>query len=413
MAALALTTAAMCFDRFGLACATAGIRVLFRGRASFAVTGTARAVPVLFAACAGVQGEIISFVVWYWYRWFWHCVTIRTVTVRYYSYAHKSFKPSHHDMRRCNHPVLQYRFHTPPHEKKKLIPFPEIYSSMTPQLSLTVLVDNNTITDRYFTGEPGLSFLLETAGKKILFDTGYSGLFLANAEKMGIDPKELDYVVLSHGHLDHSGGMVTLVRHLTEAKIERMKHRVPELISHPRCFYPKEKLPLKNNGSILDEAEVRRQFPTNLSERPVWITDDLVFLGEIPRKFAFEQTDPGKRKIHLPDGRTEPDQMLDDSALAFRSGAGLVIITGCSHAGICNITEYAREVCGKNRVVDIIGGLHLLTPDHQRMNRTGEYLGNLSLKALHACHCTSLSSKIVLAHHCSLAEVGVGMKLEW
>jgi metal-dependent hydrolase (beta-lactamase superfamily II) len=53
--------------------------------------------------------------------------------------------------------------------------------------------------------EPGLSFLIETAGKKILFDTGYSDLFLANAEKMGIDLRELDFIVLSHGHLDHSG----------------------------------------------------------------------------------------------------------------------------------------------------------------------------------------------------------------
>jgi 7,8-dihydropterin-6-yl-methyl-4-(beta-D-ribofuranosyl)aminobenzene 5'-phosphate synthase len=284
---------------------------------------------------------------------------------------------------------------------------------MTPRLNLTVLVDNSTLTDRYFTGEPGLSFFIETGGKKILFDTGYSDIFLDNARKTGIDLLELDTVVLSHGHLDHTGGLVTLVRHITEAKIEKMANRTPELIGHPRCFYPKEKIPLQNTGSILDEAEVRRQFPTNLSESPVWVTDDLVFLGEIPRKFMFEETDPGKRRIRLPDGRTEPDQLLDDSALAFRSGAGLIIITGCSHAGICNITEYAREVCGEDRVVDIIGGLHLLTPDPDRMKKTGEYLGNLSLKALHACHCTSLSSKIVLADNCPVKETGVGMQFEW
>ena len=165
-------------------------------------------------------------------------------------------------------------------------------------------------------GEPGLSFLLETAGKKILVDTGYSGVFLANADKMGIGLRDLDVVVLSHGHLDHTGGLVTLIRHLTEAKIESLTHLIPELIAHPRCFYPKEKLPIQNNGSIVDEAEVRRQFLVNLSREPVWITDDLVFLGEIPKKFAFEQTDPGKRKILLPDGMTERDQLIDDSALA-------------------------------------------------------------------------------------------------
>ncbi|NTV00660.1 MAG: MBL fold metallo-hydrolase, partial [Methanoregulaceae archaeon] len=105
-------------------------------------------------------------------------------------------------------------------------------------MSLTVLVDNNTLTDRYFTAEPGLSFLLRTGGKKVLFDTGYSGMFLANAERMGINLRDLDYVVLSHGHLDHTGGLVPLIRLLTEAKIEDMAHKVPELVAHPLCFYP-------------------------------------------------------------------------------------------------------------------------------------------------------------------------------
>ncbi len=284
---------------------------------------------------------------------------------------------------------------------------------MTPQLSLTVLVDNNTLIDRYFTGEPGLSFLLETKGKKILFDTGYSDAFLTNAGKMGINLRDLDYVVLSHGHLDHTGGLVPLVNQLTEAKINSIPYQVPELIAHPRCFYPKPMSPLPNTGSILNEDEVRRQFPVNLSDKPVWITEDLVFLGEIPRKFSFERTKPETQKIVLPDGSTKPDLLLDDSALAFWASTGLVIITGCSHAGICNITEYAREVCGEDRVVDIIGGLHLLTPDPLRLKKTGDYLRDLHIKALHSCHCTSLSSKIALAYWCPLQEVGVGMKLEW
>jgi 7,8-dihydropterin-6-yl-methyl-4-(beta-D-ribofuranosyl)aminobenzene 5'-phosphate synthase len=230
---------------------------------------------------------------------------------------------------------------------------------MTSRLSLTVLVDNTTFTDHDYCGEAGLSFLLETAGKKILFDTGLSGLFLSNAEKMGIGLSDLDFLVLSHGHIDHTGGLPVLIRYLAAAMPDGKPPRVPRLIAHPRCFWQKEK-DSRKNGSTVDEEEIKRHFPTILSEKPVWITDDLVFLGEIPRRFVFEQGDPGKRMVHQPDGNTEPDHLPDDTALAFRSAEGIVIITGCSHTGICNITEYAREVCGEKHVRDIIGGVYLL-----------------------------------------------------
>jgi 7,8-dihydropterin-6-yl-methyl-4-(beta-D-ribofuranosyl)aminobenzene 5'-phosphate synthase len=229
---------------------------------------------------------------------------------------------------------------------------------------------------------------------------------------MGTGFSDPDVLVLSHGHIDHTGGLVPLARYLAQRMPDENQQRVPELIAHPRCFWPKEKEGRKN-GSVMDEVDAGRHFRVNLSENPVWITENLVFLGQIPRQFAFEQTVPGTRMIQRPDGSREPDQLLDDSALAYRSGDGLVIITGCSHAGICNITEYAREVCGEKGVIDIIGGLHLLSPPPERLERTGMYLGGLSLKGLHACHCTSLPAKIALAAHCPVREAGVGMKLAW
>jgi 7,8-dihydropterin-6-yl-methyl-4-(beta-D-ribofuranosyl)aminobenzene 5'-phosphate synthase len=283
---------------------------------------------------------------------------------------------------------------------------------MISRLSLTVLVDNTTLMDRDFMGEAGLSFFIETAEKKILFDTGLSGLFSTNAEKMGISVRDLDFLILSHGHIDHTGGLAVLARYLVSAPPKGKQPRLPHLIAHPRCFWQKEKEGVKNGSSMSDD-EVRRQFPTNLSTKPVWITDDLVFLGEIPRRFAFEKGDPGKRLIHTPDGNTEPDYLTDDTALAFRSVKGLVIITGCSHAGICNITEYAREVCGEHRVADIIGGLHLIAPKPKQLAKTGKYLNRLHLNALHACHCTSLSSRTILSGYCPIRETGVGMKIEW
>ncbi len=284
---------------------------------------------------------------------------------------------------------------------------------MIPQISLTVLVDNTTLTDRYFSGEPGLSFLIETDGKKILFDTGYSDLFLQNAQKMGINLLDLDMVVLSHGHLDHSGGLFPLIRHMTRSIIEGFPVKKPLLVAHPWCFYPRPKSPVPDTGTVLSEQELSRFFDVITTTIPRHLTTNLVFLGEIERAFKFEQVDPGTRKIIMPDGAAKEDRILDDSALAFRTSEGLVIITGCSHAGICNIVEQAKTVCGNSRVIDIIGGLHLLSPEPSRLKKTAEYLRDLQLKSLHACHCTSLSSKIVLAGYCPVQEVGTGMKLEW
>jgi 7,8-dihydropterin-6-yl-methyl-4-(beta-D-ribofuranosyl)aminobenzene 5'-phosphate synthase len=163
----------------------------------------------------------------------------------------------------------------------------------------------------------------------------------------------------------------------------------------------------------MSEEEARQHFPAVLSAEPVWLTDNLVFLGEIPRRFAFEKGEPAKRIIHHPDGTSEPDYLLDDTALAFRSAEGLVIITGCSHAGICNITEYAREVCGERKVAGIIGGLHLLLPDTKQLAKTGKYVNRLHIRALHACHCTSAPARLALADYCPVPEVGVGMTFEW
>jgi len=284
---------------------------------------------------------------------------------------------------------------------------------MSAGISITILVDNHTFTDRYLTGEPGLSIFVEADGKRILFDLGFSDVFLRNAETMGIDLCDLDVIVLSHGHLDHTGGLVPLMHYLARSTIEKIPCRYPVLVAHPHCFYPRPKPPLPDIGPILPEDRVSRFFPVIARREPYWITGNLVFLGEIERQFGFEEKTPGSRRIVTPDGREEPDYLLDDSALAYRSDEGLVIITGCSHAGICNIIEQARRVCGEARVVDVIGGLHLLSPTKEELEGTISYLSELGLEALHACHCTSLASKVALAAKCPIRETGVGLRIEY
>ncbi|NDV27424.1 MBL fold metallo-hydrolase [Desulfovibrio sp. JC010] len=278
-------------------------------------------------------------------------------------------------------------------------------------MQLTVLMDNNTIIDRYLLGEPGLSFHIATKQKNILFDAGYSDAFIHNASRMGIDLLKLDSIVLSHSHMDHSWGLAPLFRLFTEAMIEGLGTPKPEFTAHPDVFLSRTVDGLPEIGSFLTEASVANFCSMQLSKTPVRTTDRLVFLGEIPRSNNFENLAP-MGKIRTSDGIADC-YIQDDSAMAYRTDEGLVIITGCSHAGICNIIEHAREICGEERIKDVIGGFHLLNPPEEQMEGTLEYFSRLNAERVFACHCTDLKSKIKLSAVTNICEVGVGLKLDY
>ncbi|TFG91331.1 MAG: MBL fold metallo-hydrolase, partial [Candidatus Atribacteria bacterium] len=190
-------------------------------------------------------------------------------------------------------------------------------------MKITVLVDNNTLIDRYFLGEPGVSYLIQDEECKILFDVGYSDFFIRNARKMNINFRDLDYLILSHGHLDHTWGLISLIKYYTEASIEKIDCIKPTVITHPSSFLAKKAKDLKQIGSIISQEELNKHFKMKLSKEPLWLTDRLVFLGEIERKNDFE----AKKLIGkvVKDDFEEDDYLIDDSALAYRSAKGLVI----------------------------------------------------------------------------------------
>ena len=253
--------------------------------------------------------------------------------------------------------------------------------------------------------EAGLSFYLEDEDLKILFDAGCSNVFLENASKLDIDLNCLDYVVLSHGHHDHIGGLEYLAP-FYESKADK-----PVLIMHPLGLSER----FKETGQIgikFLKDSVEKAFNIEKTKEPFWINDNLVFLGEIDRELSFE----GNYKIGkiIIDGSPEDDYMIDDSALALKTSKGLVVITGCSHSGVCNIVEQAKKVCNCDEIRAVIGGFHLKEGQEEQIRETVNYFKKLPECLLYSCHCTDQYAKFILKTYLkNIREISVGDKLEF
>ena len=278
-------------------------------------------------------------------------------------------------------------------------------------MKLTVLVDNNTLIDRYFIGEPAVSYFMETDGKRILYDVGYSDAFIRNAQKLHIDLLKLDYLVISHGHLDHMWGLDALLRMYSEASIEGLEVHGPTIVVHPKTFNSRPRAWLGGSGSLVSEERLSQYFTIQQIEEPLWLTDNLVCLPNIPKSNDFELKTPFKQ-IRV-EGKDIDDYVEDEIALAYKSKDGLVVSNACSHRGICNTIEYAKSTCKDTRIADIVCGFHLQNPDQQVLDGTVDYFAKNSPAVVHPCHCTDLRSKVALAKVASLQEVGSGLKLEY
>ncbi len=267
-------------------------------------------------------------------------------------------------------------------------------------MRLTVLVDNNTYIDRYYLGEPAVSYYIEDEKARLLLDTGYSDIFLKNAESMGIDLRTLTHIVLSHGHNDHTRGLKFLAEKQDISRVE--------LLAHPDCFLPKY-YEDEYIGAPFSGQEIVAMANCHLKREPYRITTNLWYLGEIPRNNEFEAKQP--IGVQRRGGVQEPDYIMDDTALAYQTKEGLFIITGCSHSGICNIISYAKQVCSEDRIIGVLGGFHLFEVDEQT-RKTIAYLEGCNIKQFYPCHCVSLTVKAEMMKSLPVTEVGVGMRLD-
>lgn len=250
-------------------------------------------------------------------------------------------------------------------------------------LKFSVLVDD----DVHLPGclpEKGLSLLLECDGLRVLFDSGRGRALRHNAEVMGVDLGSLTHVVLSHGHYDHVGGIGSLPLYPDPIPLIAC----PDVFNERGYFLPL--LPRRYNLYRLSGDLDPRQLATrgllpHCSAEPVWLSERLVFLGSIARR---DKAAPSLLGYILRGGRVEKDLISDDSALAYKSEQGLIVFIGCGHSGVENIVQWAKEVCGDERVHAVIGGLHLKFSGPQRAVALGTYLQEEAVEKLFACHCT-------------------------
>ncbi|NLI80891.1 MAG: MBL fold metallo-hydrolase [Deltaproteobacteria bacterium] len=254
---------------------------------------------------------------------------------------------------------------------------------MNDRVRISVLCDDQakmSFMDRVFRAEHGLSLFVEVGETlKILFDVGATDVFLHNAALLQLSMASVDLVVLSHGHWDHSNGL----RHLSQLSLR------PSVLVHPDAFVYRCRPTGEYNGLPFDLVGMGERFHLTLSEKPYPLAKDVWFLGEIPRVTPHEAKET---KFHCLVGNRKIDDFLrDDSALAIKTARGLIVLSGCSHAGICNIVEYAKEVARCDAIFMVMGGFHLLGNSSQLQETVG-YFSRNPVTHLLPMHCTNLEA---------------------
>ena len=258
-------------------------------------------------------------------------------------------------------------------------------------LKVTILVENTVGVPLGLVSEWGLSMLLNFSDERILFDTGEQGNLIRNSQILDHDLRQVDRVILSHGHYDHTGGLLEFLQ---------FRGRVP-VYAHSGLFTGHYGRGLNGQEDKYIGVPFRpEQLASAGAEfhwhrEPVELRPGLWLSGEIPRVTLFERGDD--KLVEHREGQTVQDIMLDDFSLFYVTDQGLVIILGCAHAGLVNIVEHAKQVTGESRVTAIIGGTHLGPASLDQQQQTIDYLKGLSLTCLAPNHCTGLGMMSKLA----------------
>lgn len=280
-------------------------------------------------------------------------------------------------------------------------------------MKVTLLLENNSLFCKYLNAEHGFSAWIEDEDIKVLYDFGFSDKFIKNAEALGIDLRQADYVVLSHGHKDHFGGLKYLLKYYDDMAMARK----PIMLFTSEEIFIKRYNFTKNGPSGLDVSreKLERYFDIRVSPEPLWLTKNLCFMGITEISNDFERKVPQAPK-KFKDGQWMDDFVDEDTQFAYRhkNGKEVSIVAGCAHYGICNIMEYAKKLTGATQIHTYLGGSHLRIDEvpQSQVDKTCEYVKQQNIKNFYICHDTDLHCKLALWNATPSKEAGVGLVVE-
>ncbi|MEJ2221338.1 MAG: MBL fold metallo-hydrolase [Desulfobacterales bacterium] len=230
----------------------------------------------------------------------------------------------------------------------------------------------------------------------IMLDTGYNSMsVLHNMDILAVDPNELEAIVLSHAHMDHTGALHAILGKISKP-IPLVVH--PDAFLYPRFLEEKDGSKKRFPRTLVRNDFEQRNVKIHESKAPTPILDGAILVtGEVERTTAFEKGMPGA--LVERDGSLEPDPIKDDQSLVINlKEKGLVIITGCSHAGIVNTILYAKKLTGIEKVYAVLGGFHLSGAFFEKiLEKTIDELKALSPAVVVPMHCTGRKAMELLS----------------
>ena len=279
---------------------------------------------------------------------------------------------------------------------------------MKQKVKVSVVVEN-VASGGGMIPEHGICFWIEIGSTKIIFDTGQGGALLNNARILGVSLEQTEFVVLSHGHYDHTGGLKDVLQ----------LSQNPKVYAHQAAFQPKFAcneygqsraigMPSMNEKSVRKIAS-----DVIFTTKPTQIADRLFVTGEIPRVTEFEDTGG---PFFLDERCIKSDPLLDDQALFFESSRGIVVLLGCAHAGVINTLLYIQQLTHGKPIHAVMGGMHLLSASRKRMNNTIKYLVRIKPDLLGPAHCTGRAATAELweafSQKCFPCSVGTSIEFD-